>query len=117
MSGRLWRLALSVMFSHRGGAEGWLSPEARFGRARRRHERFKDTEAELARKSVVGVVQGVAVDAQRLWVNVKGVWYVATIGAATNLMYAMAVDARKSSSPLLLVYDDLSYTIEFIQTI
>jgi len=70
----------------------------------------------MARKSVFGFAQGLFASGSDIYVNVKGTWYFSNSPMATSIV-AVAADARRAGTPVLLSYEDTNDSIYYIQSL
>jgi len=68
----------------------------------------------MAQKSVFGFPQGLFASTSDIAVNMKGTWYSSNSPMAASIL-AVAADARRAGSPVLLSYEDTNDSIYFIQ--
>ena len=70
----------------------------------------------MARKSVFGYAQGLFASGSDIYVNVQGTWFFSNSPMATAIL-AVAADAKRAGTPVLLSYEDSNDSIYYIQSL
>jgi hypothetical protein len=68
----------------------------------------------MAHKYIFGFPQGLFASTSDGYVNIKGTWYFAN-SAMAAAMLAVAADARRTGSPVFMIYEDTNDSIYSIQ--